>query len=357
MTILAVTQDQDLMDQIRRLVTASAQDVQCVGSVIQAQGGWAAASLVLVGRDLLEDVRSAALPRRDHLVVVAHSGVVDTVWREAMAVGAESVVQLPEDEDWVADQLAAIAAEQGRQGLVAAVFGGSGGVGSSSFVAALGLAAGKLGKTAVVVDLDPEGCGLDVVLGSDHAEPGVRWSELYRVSGRVPGRSLVSGLPSVNGVPVLSWGDGEPQLPSKEALGVVLDSLKGSFDFVFVDLPRSSHEVANVVLSRAQAVPFLTRAGVIGSVSAKRTCQWLLQAHQTVDVLVRPEPASGMDVTQVRDLGELLGIEPFLVVPHCKELAGELEAGLPPGSHPKSKLGVVAGEYVRGLDQLREDQS
>lgn len=354
MTVIAATNDQDLMDQIRRLVAVSAQEVQCVSSISQAQGGWGSASLVLVGSDLVADVRSAALPKRDQLVVVAHSGATDTIWREAMSVGAQGVVQLPDDEDWVADQLAAIAAEQSRRGMIVAALGGSGGVGASSFVAALGVAAITLGKSPVVVDLDPVGCGIDVVLGSDQAEPGVRWSELYRVSGRVPSKSLVSGLPSVNEIPVLSWGDQEPQLPTKEVVGVVLDSLKGSFDVVLVDLPRSSRETASVVLSRAQAVSFLAHAGVVGGVAAKRASCWLLESHQTVDLLIRPERGRGTDPTEIRDLGELLDIEPFLVVPNCKELAGELESGLPPGSHPKSKLGAVAREYLQGLDQLRE---
>lgn len=354
MTVIAVTKDQDLMDQIRRLVAVSAHEVQCVSSISQAQGGWDSASLVFVGCDLVAEVRSAALPKRKQLVVVAHSGATDTIWREAMSVGAQGVVQLPEDEDWVTDQLAAIAAEQGHRGLVLATLGGSGGVGSSSFVAALGIAALELGKSPVVVDLDPIGCGIDVVLGSDQVESGVRWSELYRVSGRVPGKSLVGGLPSINQVPILSWGDGEALLPTKEAVGIVLDSLKSSFDVVLVDLPRSSPDISNVVLSRTYAVSFLVRTGVIGAVAAKRASKWLLNSHQTVDLLVRPDSNNGSDATEVRDLGELLDIEPFLVVPNCKELAAELEAGLPPGSHPKSKLGAVAREYLQGLGQLRE---
>ena len=343
------------MDDIRRLVTASAQEVHCASSVEQVQSRWGDASLVLLGPDQVPSVRSAALPKRERVVVVAHSGAVDTVWREAMSVGAAHVAQLPEDEDWVADQLAQIAIEKGRKGVVAAFIGGSGGVGCSSFVAACGSAAVQVGESPVVVDLDPTGCGLDLILGSDEPQSGVRWAELYRVSGRIPGKSLVDGLPSVSDIPVLSWGENERRLPSNEALGIVVDSLRTSFDLVLLDLPRGSHDVANAVLPRADVAVFMARAGVIGSLAAQRSATWLLDAHRTVDLLVRPQFGPAAEASDVRDLGKLMGIDPLLIIPDCKDLTGDLEAGRPPGSSAKSKLGQAARDYVRGLDQLRDE--
>lgn len=354
MTVLAVTTDVGLMDDIRRLVMASAQEVHCANSVGEAQSRWAEASLIFLGSDQVSAVRSAAMPQREKLVVVAQAGSTDTIYREAMSVGAEQVVQLPDDESWVTDHLAQIDAEEGRRGLVVAVIGGSGGVGCTSFVAACAMAARSLGKSPVVVDLDSVGCGLDVVLGGDEPQPGVRWSELYRVSGRVPGKSLVDGLPRVGEIPVLSWGETQPQLPSREALGIVLDSLKTSFDVVLVDLPRASQDIAKVVMSRAQVVSFLARSGVIGGLAAKRAAEWILESHSTVDLLVRPRAGGDPTGSDIRDLGELLGIDPLLIVPDCKEVEIELEAGLAPGTNSKSKLGSVAKDYVLGLDQLRE---
>lgn len=354
MTVLAATADQVLLDDIRRIATASAQDVSFVSSVAQAQSLWREADLVFVGQDLIAEVRSAAMPWRSQVVVVAASGAVDTTWREAMSIGAEHVVQLPDEETWLMERLAQLEIAEGKKGTVVAVVGGSGGVGCSTFVAACGAAAAALGKSPVVVDLDVFGCGLDTVMGSDEFQSGVRWSELYRVHGRIPGASLASGLPSVGGVPVLSFGEAAEQLPTTQAVAAVLESLQITYDLIFIDLPRYAAELVNVVLPRAQVVSLIVRPGVVGAVGASRTGSKILSAHSMVDLLVRHGASGRPTAIELKDLGDLLRIDPLLVIPDCKDLALELESGVAPGTSAKSKLGAMAREYVLGLDQLAD---
>src|SRR5579875_2141374 len=82
---------------------------------------------------------------------------------------------------------------------VVAVLGGSGGVGASTFAAALATAAGR----AVLVDCDPLGGGIDVLLGVE-AVPGARWSGLRVNGGRLDPHALDEGLPRWRDVRVLA---------------------------------------------------------------------------------------------------------------------------------------------------------
>ena len=63
---------------------------------------------------------------------------------------------------------------------VLAVVGGSGGVGASTFAAALATAAAP----ATLIDLDPVSGGIDVLLGIEDV-PGARWSGLRLEGGRL----------------------------------------------------------------------------------------------------------------------------------------------------------------------------
>ena len=60
------------------------------------------------------------------------------------------------------------------------------------------------GLRAVLVDGDPLGGGIDLVLGGEDV-PGVRWPDLAGARGRVPPADLAAALPEVDALHVLSW--------------------------------------------------------------------------------------------------------------------------------------------------------
>jgi hypothetical protein len=116
-----------------------------------------------------------------------------------------------------------------RGGPVVGVLGGSGGVGASSFAAVLARAG-----HATLVDLDPVGGGVDVLLGVEEV-PGARWSGLRLDGGYLDPQLLAEGLPRWNSVPVLA-ADGAT--PSGEQIGQVLGAAR-SRGPVVLDLPRA----------------------------------------------------------------------------------------------------------------------
>ena len=72
--------------------------------------------------------------RRPRVYVVAWGGVPDEMFRTAMAVGAESVAQLPRSEAWLTELLTDLGdldAGVPSEGVLVGVVGGSGGAGAT----------------------------------------------------------------------------------------------------------------------------------------------------------------------------------------------------------------------------------
>lgn len=83
------------------------------------------------------------------------------------------------------------------------VCGVSGGVGASTLVGVLALEMARRTGTAVLVDGDLTGGGLDVTVGVEHLE-GPRWPDLAQVRGEVDGAALLRLLPGTDGCRVLA---------------------------------------------------------------------------------------------------------------------------------------------------------
>ena len=132
----------------------------------------------------------AGLPRRDNVLVVVRAEPPPQVWRHAVAIGAAHVVSLPDGEAWlvrvVAEAVEAVAAGH-RRGAAVAVVGGCGGAGASVLATALAVTAVRNGGRALLVDCDPLGGGLDLVLGAEQVA-GLRWPDIDVGGGHVPPR-------------------------------------------------------------------------------------------------------------------------------------------------------------------------
>lgn len=137
------------------------------------------------------------------------------------------------------------------------VVGGSGGVGASTFAAVLAWAASGL-----LVDLDPFGGGLDVLLGIEH-EPGARWSGLRLDGGRLDPELLAGGLPRWAGVPVLAV-----DLPPPEGVEPVLRAAAEGGSVV-LDLPRAASPGRDAAAAQCDLVLVLVEARVRSLAAAR----------------------------------------------------------------------------------------
>jgi secretion/DNA translocation related CpaE-like protein len=265
------------------------------------------------------------MSRRRDVVLVARQPTPEC-WQNAVALGAEHVVSLPDAERWLIDRLADSGEAPPRDGRVVAVIGCGGGSGASSFAVTMAVGAASRALRVLLIDGDPLGGGLDLVLGLEDAV-GIRWAELADSRGRLGAQSLQQALPAVEGVSVLSWGrEGATSLPI-DALTAVLDAGARAFDLIVVDLPRQVDAAADLVLSRADAT-LLVVANRVRAVAAAARLVRHLEGRCTAPALVLREDEKGLGE---RAVTAALDLRVAARLPHHPALPEWADEGRPPG--------------------------
>lgn len=130
------------------------------------------------------------MPRRPGVLLLGLDLDDAGVWVRAVQLGAEHVLFLPDAETWLLDRIADAVEGVGPPARTVAVLGGRGGAGASTLACALAVTAARRGLRTVLVDGDPLGGGLDILLGGETAA-GLRWPDLMRLTG--PGQRCRAG--------------------------------------------------------------------------------------------------------------------------------------------------------------------
>ncbi|MFC9971783.1 septum site-determining protein Ssd [Spirillospora sp. NPDC127200] len=246
---MIVTTDPALADDLLRLAAAAAVRADLAQSAAQARTGWYSRPLVLVGPDLAGDIAAEGLPRRPGVVLVAGPDAPPDVHRLALEAGAQDLAVLPAEEPWLIDALATAAEPPGRA-MTVCFRGAMGGVGTSVLAATFALTAARAGLRTLLVDGDPAGGGLDLLLGVEDAE-GARWPEFAERRGRLSPATLRDALPRLDELAVLSWRQGVPVPVSEEGVLTVLGAASRGFDLVVVDVPKNAGTIGGAALRTA----------------------------------------------------------------------------------------------------------
>ncbi|MGZ4571292.1 MAG: septum site-determining protein Ssd [Blastococcus sp.] len=345
---LVVSADERLLDDLLRLLAAAGVEPELATGGAALRRAHREASLVLVGADVLEAAVVRALPRRPGVVVVAARELSAAEWATAVELGAERVAVLPADEGWLLSR--ASAPPSVERGWLAAVGGSCGGAGASTLAAALALTAGRDGHGVLLIDADPWGGGLDLVLGAER-DDGLRWPQLAGLRGRVAGDALMAALPDVGGVCVLAVSRGAPLPVPEEALTAVVSAARSGGWPVVVDLPRPGPTgpgpVAEAVLAEADLAALVVPAR-LRAASAART---LARADDggspwaAARLVVRPVPG-GLSGSEV---GDVVGRPVVAELAHDRSAVARGERGDPPAVAARSPLGVVARRLLADL--------
>ena len=201
--VLAVLAEPELRAELDRVAAAAGvRVVHASDASPVSRKSWAAAAAVVLDARAAARCGRWALPRRDHVSVLTVAEPETATWAAAVGVGAEQVLRLPEQEADLVRALAEAAEssrDDGSRGHAVAVIGGCGGAGASLFAVALAQAA----TDALLVDLDPWGGGIDLLLGGE-TTPGLRWPDLALQGGRLNWSAVRDALPRHRGVSVLS---------------------------------------------------------------------------------------------------------------------------------------------------------
>ncbi len=344
---LVLVSDHELLDDLLRLAAAAGCELERVPDVAAARSSWSAAPLVLLDEAAAAGCARSGLGRRRRVVVLSRGEPPAGLWQHAVTVGAEHVIALPEGESWLVAALADAAEGPERSGRVLAVVGGRGGAGASVLAAAVALAASDDGDRAMLVDCDPLGGGLDLLLGAEQAQ-GVRWPDLGLSEGRVPAASLRAALPTPvsggGGLTVLSCDRSGPG-PRPGAVVSVLDAGRRAGETVVCDLPRYPTDAALAAIDAADLTVLVVPAEVRSTAAAARVLGVLRQRGGSLGLVVRGPSPGGLTG---RDVAAALGLPLLHAMRPQPGLAGALDKGGAPGR----RRGPLADAARAVLDEL-----
>ncbi|MEZ0069575.1 secretion/DNA translocation related CpaE-like protein [Streptacidiphilus sp. MAP12-20] len=337
---LIVTENDELIEALLKLCAAAGATPQVVCGAPPPRQAWDLAPLVIVGVDVAE--RMSTLARRAGVLLVGSDLDDSEIWQKAVTIGAEHVVFLPDSEAWLLDRVADAAEGVGHPALTVAVLGGRGGAGASTLACALAVTAARDGHRTLLIDVDPLGGGLDVLLGGEETA-GLRWPDLAGSRGRVNAVELEHALPRLHRLSALSWDRGDTLTIPVEAVRTVLGAARRRGGVVVLDLPRRIDEAAAEALEQADLGLLVVPAELRAMTASSRVAAGVALRLGDLRAVVRGPSPSGMTGEEVArglrlPLAGELAAEPGL--------AADLECGRPPGARPKGPLGRFCTAFL-----------
>lgn len=311
---------------------------------------WSAAAAVLLDEAAAQRCARTALPRRRHVVVLTADPPTPATWAAALRVGAQHVLTLPGQDDELVRELADAAdavRDDSACGAVVAVIGGRGGAGASLFAAALAQTAGN----PLLVDLDPWGGGIDLLLGAE-TTPGVRWPDLALQGGRLNWTALREALPRHRGISMLSGARRGHELDAGAA-DAIIDAGRRGGATVVCDLARRLTDASQTALEAADLVVVVSPCDVRACAATATIVPVLSRINPNVGLVVRGPSPGGL---RADEIATIAGVPLLASMKPQPRVAEQLEHG---GLRlrRRSALAVAAGRVLALLPAHRTAQA
>jgi secretion/DNA translocation related CpaE-like protein len=344
-SLVVITTDPELLDQV--LSVTAAADVEPV--VVADPGAlrplWSGASIVLLGIDQAASVAAQQLPRRAEVYVLGDDRAPAEAYRWSTPLGA-AVLLLPSGATWLAGAVADLTGQRPGAGRVICVVGGSGGAGASTCAGALAFVSAQTHRSTLLVDADPTGGGLDLLLGAERVA-GWRWPRLAGARGHLG--DFGGRLPRVEEIDVLSTARGTPSgehgLSPVSVKAVMLSAMR-SHDLIVVDLPRSLGPASREATLRSDLVLLVVRDDIRGIAAAREVAREAGRDGSRLALVVRQGRSRNLD-PQLVATG--LGIDLFGTITDDHAVPAAAERGDPPARAGRSPLAQLAR---RVLDEV-----
>ncbi len=334
--VLVVARAGETQDAILSAVAAQELDAEVLTDPDRVAGSWRSAGTVLVADDLAEQLVGLALPHREGVFLVGTDVAGLSAWSAPLAA---QVIALPQGGAWLGSVLADGASRV--RAPVVAVVGGSGGVGASTLAAALAQLAGERSGGAALVDVDPLGGGIDLLLGAEQVD-GWRWPRLSSADGQLG--DLRRHLPVVDGVSMVAMARGPALDLAREPLAAIVGALRAWHSLVVLDPGRSAVPAAREALRLAARQLLVVGPGVRGAAAARQTVVAL--GLDRAELVVR-STRGGLPADLVADV---VGRPVLATLPEEARLVDAAERGEPParGARRRYRRAVanLLGELV-----------
>ena len=319
--VLAALTDAELRDELDRVAAAVGVRVVHVGGSVVSRKTWSAAAAVVLDAAAADRCGRTVLPRRPHVSVLTAAEPTTATWMAAIGVGAQHVLRMPEQEHELIRELAEAAEsarDDGLRGEVVAVIGGCGGAGASLLAVALAQAA----RDALLVDLDPWGAGIDLLVGGE-TTPGLRWPDLALQGGRLNWPAVRDALPRHRGISVLSGTRRACELDAAPVDAVIDAGRRGGVTVV-CDLPRRLTDAAQAALYAADLVVLVSACDVRACAAVAAMTPVLATINPNVGLVVRGPSPGGLRAAEV---AEMAGLPLLASMKAQPQLAVQVEHG------------------------------
>ena len=349
---MVLVTDQRLRDEVGRVAAAAdrgiAEERMPVG-----RHAWTGAVMVIVDTAAARDCDAAGYPRRGGVLLVTEGEPGLPEWQAAAVIGAERVISLPSDADSLIESFAVYTRHAPGDGMVLTVVGVGGGAGASTLAAAAAMVSAehRLRPDTLLIDGDPLGGGLDLVLGVE-STPGLRWPDLVVEQGRVAAPALHEALPSAApGLAVLAC---ERVLPGAAPVDIgagaaraVIEAGRSAGDLVVCDVSGERGPHAEQMLEAADLVVLVVPARLRSVAAAGAVAAHIRRRNPNQGLVVRGPAPGGVRAAEVT---EALGLPVLAAMRAQPGLAARLErGGLGTPSGPlrtaaESILAVLSGD-------------
>ncbi len=347
---LIVTTDQILLDKLVHLAAVGGAEVSVSDDPVTSRGAWSAAPFVLLGADSVGRCARAGLPARAAIILVTLEAATEARWHDAETLKAEQIAVLPAADAWLVDRFADLVAGSPTRGRVIAVLGGRGGAGASVLATALAVTGRRRGLDALLVDADPLGGGVDLVLGWERME-GLRWPDLVDARGRVSPPALVGALPGQGSLAVLSFDrstcDGVPV----HAMAAAVDAGRRGRDLVVIDLPRRFDEASLLALTAADRGYLVVPAQLRACAAALSVAKVAVEHCPSLGVVVRGPAPGGIQPSTVAHALQLPLVGTLRPEPR---LVKSLEGGQPPAGSGRGPLAELCRDLLADVFPRRQ---
>ncbi|MPV37398.1 septum site-determining protein Ssd [Georgenia subflava] len=323
------TGDGVLADQVRRLT-----DLAGIALVVVPEDRVLPAAAVTLDAGPTGDLAVRVDPVR-----VQPAAVTDAV---------PTSVRLPADDATLLDVL--VMAGTPHRARTVGVVGAHGGAGASVLAAGLARACVGAGAATALVDLDPAGGGLDVLLGLEH-DPGRRWADVHGERGALLPEQLALALPTWHLVRVLS-GDRRGGAQAEDlVVRSAVRALGQGHDVVVLDLPRqvlAPGPAQELWLGWCADLVLLTCGGVRGGAAAQAV-GGLAGTAVPVDRVHLVVRERGQDA---EDIAAAAGLALTARMRDERALPAGIEHGVTPGDQRRGGVMTTARALVEklGLD-------
>jgi secretion/DNA translocation related CpaE-like protein len=346
---LLITADPELLDDLLRAASIAGVEAEVAADIPGARKHIASAPLVLLGVDIVPEIRRVKLPRRPGLVIATKLYNDAVAWDLAYDLGAEHVISLPTGQGWLINRFSDLEHVAEGKGTVLTVVGGRGGAGASVLAAALCVTAVHEGFRTLLVDADPLGGGADLLFGWEKLH-GLRWGELAESGGGLDPQTMVGALPNRGDLVLLACDRGKQAEPTPtsdlpaDLMQTTLETGRKGRDLVVVDLPRRFDEASEYALRTADRSLIIVTPELRATAAAARVAGAALAQRAELSVVVRHETTRRMSANEVAKTLEL----PLAgQIKSESRLADALERGCPPASDQRGPLAAFCRQLLQ----------